>query len=128
MSKDTITATNTLDFERAVTVLESILVRMKQGRLVLGEGDNAVVITPANKVEIGMEARNAGGVQGFSFDLRWAENGTEANSLQKPVFSEKVKSVPCSLAAEEACACSEEDFELAFLKECGFFQPTSCNG
>ena len=127
MSKDTITATGTVDFQRAVTLLEGILSRMKQGKLIVGEGDESIVITPSDRVEMGIQAQNTDGIQGFSFDLRWRDSEAELKTMEKPAVSGE-ESAPCSLAAEEACACSEDDFELAFLKETGFFQPTTCSG
>jgi amphi-Trp domain-containing protein len=116
-----------MEFERAVTLLENILSRMKQGKLVVGEGEETIVMTPSNKVEIGIEAGNVNGLQGLSFDLRWPGSGTEAQTIETEALSQE-GATPCGLATEEACACSEEDFELAFLKGCGFFQPTSCSG
>jgi amphi-Trp domain-containing protein len=126
MSKDTITATGTVDFERAVSLLEGILSRMKQGKLVVGEGDETIVITPSDRVQMGIQAQNTDGIQGFSFDLRWGENESSLETMRAPGMSGE-ESPTCGTGVEEACACSEEDFELAFLKDVGFFQPTTCS-
>ncbi len=79
MSKDTMTATGTVDFQSAVALLEDILSRMKQGRLVVGSGDDAVEITPSERVEIGIQVQDTDGIQGLSLDLRWnaGEEGLE---------------------------------------------------
>lgn len=126
MSKDTMTAIGTVDFQSAVTLLEDILSRMKQGRLVVGSGDDAVEITPSERVEIGIQAQNSDGIQGFSFDLKWEASEAGLEKVKEPVLSAGQSSA-CGLSVEEACACEEDDFELAFLKETGFFQPTACS-
>jgi amphi-Trp domain-containing protein len=126
MSKDTMTATGTVDFQRAITLLEGILTRMKEGRLVFGAEGDKLEITPSDRVELGIQAQNTDGIQGFSFDLKWTGNKVELEKIEKPFVSGQ-ESPGCSLAVEEACACGEDDFELAFLKEVGFFQPTTCS-
>ncbi len=126
MSKDTMTATGTVDFQRAVTLLEGILTRMKEGRLVFGAEGDTIEITPSDRVELGIQAQNRDGLQGFSFDLKWTGSKAESETTEEPLVSGQ-ESPACSLNAEEACACEEDDFELAFLKEVGFFQPTTCS-
>jgi amphi-Trp domain-containing protein len=126
MSKDTMTATGTVDFQRAVTLLEDMLSRMKQGRLVVGAGEDTVVMTPSDRVEIGIQAQNDDGIQGLSFDLKWRDSEPGLEPIEATGFSGQ-ESPACGLTVEEACACEEDDFELAFLKEVGFFQPTTCS-
>jgi amphi-Trp domain-containing protein len=126
MNKDTIAANGTVDLDRAVNLLEGILSSVKQGKLVVRDGGDAIEITPSDRVELGIQALRSNGIQEIHFDLKWKERQAEPKTESELGLS--VEEPPtCGLSVEEACACAEDDFELAFLKDTGFFQPTTCS-
>lgn len=76
MTKNKVEAKGTVEFQRAIGYLEDILEGMKNGRVVVRQGDQTVTFRPVDAVEMEIEAKEKDNKQKLSVEMTWRESPT----------------------------------------------------
>jgi amphi-Trp domain-containing protein len=109
MTKNRVEAKGTVEFDRAIGYLEDILKGMKNGRIVVHQGDRSVTFRHVDALEMEIKAKEKDGKQKFSMEMKWREHShvgelggltisseesrPEESSLEEPIPEESVLSV-----------------------------------
>ena len=80
MEKKKVALEQTREFEAAISYLEDLVASFKKGTIVVEQGENNVVLTPAPFVTIEIEAKKKGDKEKFSMELSWNTAGTTEES------------------------------------------------
>jgi len=67
--KNKVKATGTVDFQKAISYLEELLEKLKDGEIVVTHGGNSVAFHPKDAVEIEIGAKIKDGKEKFSFEM-----------------------------------------------------------
>jgi amphi-Trp domain-containing protein len=73
MTKNKVKAKGTVEFRRAVGYLEDVLEGMKNGRIVVRQGDQSVTFRHVDALEMEIEAKEKAGKQELSMEMTWRE-------------------------------------------------------
>ncbi|MGB6067471.1 MAG: amphi-Trp domain-containing protein [Desulfomonilaceae bacterium] len=73
MSKNKVKAKGFVELQEAIGYLENILQGMKDGRVVVNQGDQSVTFQAADAMEMEIEAKHKDGKQELSLELKWRE-------------------------------------------------------
>ncbi len=71
MSKKGIAVKGTMDFNSVVSFLEDVVKSFKEGKVVVQRGEEFVTLTPAENMEVEVEAAEKKGKQKLSIELEW---------------------------------------------------------
>lgn len=100
MTKNKVDAKGTVGLDKAIGYLEDILEGMKNGRIVVRQGDRIVTFQPVNDVEMEIEAKEKDGRQKFSMEMTWSEHARARELSGLSISSEE--SMPEELIPEES--------------------------
>ena len=79
MNKDKVEMKKTMAFAEAADYLAELHKHFKQGKIVIVQGEDHVVMTPPDHVTVEIEAKQKKGKQKFSLEVSWVES--EAGDL-----------------------------------------------
>ncbi|MGO9566760.1 MAG: amphi-Trp domain-containing protein [Desulfomonilaceae bacterium] len=74
MPKNKVEAEGTVELQRAIGYVEDILEGMKNGRIVVRQGDQTVTFRPVDGVEMEIQAKEKEGKQELSVEMTWRES------------------------------------------------------
>jgi amphi-Trp domain-containing protein len=80
MEKKKVALEQTKEFKAAISYLEDLVASFKKGTIVVEQGENSVILTPAPFVNIEIEAKQKGDKEKFSMELSWNTAGTTEES------------------------------------------------
>jgi amphi-Trp domain-containing protein len=92
MTKNKVEAKGTVEFDRAIGYVEDILEGMKNGRIVVRQGDRTVTFHSVDNVEMEIEAKEKDGKQKLCLEMIWRERAHAGEMGGLTISSEESRS------------------------------------